>query len=161
MWNPPPLDSAATVVPWQEGCDAYATVSGATDNRGQSAIDPAGLGRHRCRPYRVPAHVLRVEIRPWRPSICTHRVCMALRCAVFRRRCPMAQVLRPNTTGSLFATDGKAHPVQDTFLVVTLVLGITAFVTAMFSSLHLISSWAGLVGIITGAYGQYISVTTR
>src|SRR5690349_4096553 len=33
MWNPPPLDSAATVVPWQEGCDAYATVSATTDNR--------------------------------------------------------------------------------------------------------------------------------
>ncbi|WP_055493970.1 hypothetical protein [Streptomyces sp. TP-A0356] len=73
----------------------------------------------------------------------------------------MAQVLRPNTTGSLFATDGKAHPVQDTFLAVTLVLGVTAFVTAMFHNLHLISSWTGLVGIFTGAYGQYISVTTR
>ena len=76
----------------------------------------------------------------------------------------MAQVLRPNTTGStgsLFATDGKAHPLQDTLLAVTLVLGITAFVTAMFDSLHLISSWAGLVGILTGAYGQFISETTR
>jgi hypothetical protein len=74
----------------------------------------------------------------------------------------MAQVLRPNTTGSLFATDGKAHPVQDTLLVVTLVLGVTAFVTALVSEdLHLISSWTGLVGIFTGAYGQYISVTTR
>ncbi|MEU1591880.1 hypothetical protein ABZ468_03225 [Streptomyces sp. NPDC005708] len=73
----------------------------------------------------------------------------------------MAQVLRPNTTGSLFATDGKAHPLQDTLLVVTLVLGITAFVTAMFHSLHLISSWTGLVGIITGAYGQFVSITTR
>ncbi|MEU8980731.1 hypothetical protein [Streptomyces sp. NPDC048309] len=73
----------------------------------------------------------------------------------------MAQVLRPNTTGSLFATDGKAHPLQDTLLAVTLVLGITAFVTAMFHHLHLLSSWAGLVGILTGAYGQFISVTTR
>ncbi|WP_369247766.1 hypothetical protein [Streptomyces sp. R41] len=76
----------------------------------------------------------------------------------------MAQVLRPNTTGStgsLFATDGKAHPLQDTLLAVTLVLGIMAFVTAMFDSLHLISSWAGLVGILTGAYGQFISETTR
>ncbi|MGR6971532.1 hypothetical protein ACU639_18425 [Streptomyces cynarae] len=74
----------------------------------------------------------------------------------------MAQVLRPNTTGSLFATDGKSHPVQDTLLAVTLVLGVTAFVTALVSKdLHLISSWTGLVGIFTGAYGQYISVTTR
>ncbi|GAA3819208.1 hypothetical protein [Streptomyces chiangmaiensis] len=73
----------------------------------------------------------------------------------------MAQVLRPSTTGSLFATDGKAHPVQDTLLLVTLTLGIASFVTAMFHSLHLISSWTGLVGIFTGAFGQYISVTTR
>lgn len=55
----------------------------------------------------------------------------------------------------------KAPPLQDTLLAVTLVLGITAFVTAMFHNLHLLSSWAGLVGILTGAYGQWISETTR
>ncbi|MFI7322477.1 hypothetical protein [Streptomyces venezuelae] len=71
----------------------------------------------------------------------------------------MAQVMRPNS--ALFATDGKAHPLQDTLLGVTLVLGVIAFVTAMFHNLHLISSWTGLAGIVTGAYGQFISVTTR
>ncbi|MEU3736656.1 hypothetical protein AB0E78_06245 [Streptomyces sp. NPDC032198] len=73
----------------------------------------------------------------------------------------MAQVLRPNTAGSLFATDGKAHPMQDTLLGLTLVLGAIAFVTAMFHNLHLLSSWAGLAGIATGAWGQFISETTR
>jgi uncharacterized membrane protein len=73
----------------------------------------------------------------------------------------MAQVLRPNTAGSLLATDGKAHPLQDTLLAVTLVLGVIAFVTAMFHNLHLLSSWAGLVGIATGAWGQFVSETTR
>ncbi|CAM5459872.1 MULTISPECIES: hypothetical protein [Streptomyces] len=73
----------------------------------------------------------------------------------------MAQALRPNTAGGLFATDGKAHPLQDTLLVVTLVLGITSFVTAQFHNLHLLSSWTGLIGIAAGAYGQWISVTTR
>ncbi|MEV8031208.1 hypothetical protein ACFYW8_12720 [Streptomyces sp. NPDC002742] len=73
----------------------------------------------------------------------------------------MAQVLRPSTTGSLFATDGKPHPLQDTLLVVTLVCGVLAFATSMFHSLHLLSSWAGLVGILAGAYGQFISETTR
>ncbi|WP_367043692.1 hypothetical protein [Streptomyces sp. Je 1-332] len=73
----------------------------------------------------------------------------------------MAQTLRPNTAGSLFATDGKAHPMQDTLLGVTLILGVIAFVTAMFHNLHLLSSWAGLVGIATGAWGQFISETTR
>ncbi|GAA1908140.1 MULTISPECIES: hypothetical protein [Streptomyces] len=73
----------------------------------------------------------------------------------------MAQTLRPNTAGSLFATDGKAHPMQDTLLGVTLILGAIAFVSAMFHNLHLLSSWAGLVGIATGAWGQFISETTR
>ncbi|MFS8203185.1 hypothetical protein ACLVWQ_31410 (plasmid) [Streptomyces sp. CWNU-52B] len=73
----------------------------------------------------------------------------------------MAQALRPNTAGSLFATDHKPHPLQDTLLAVTLILGVTAFVSAMFHSLHLLSSWAGLVGIITGAAGQFVSETTR
>ncbi|GCB47734.1 hypothetical protein [Streptomyces sp. NL15-2K] len=73
----------------------------------------------------------------------------------------MAQAMRPNTVGGLFATDGKPHPRQDTLLAVTLVLGITSFVTAMFHDLHLLSSWTGLVGLITGAYGQWISETTR
>ncbi|MEU5578417.1 hypothetical protein ABZ791_20195 [Streptomyces huasconensis] len=73
----------------------------------------------------------------------------------------MAQTMRHNTNTSLFASDGKSHPVQDTLVGVTLVLGAIAFVTAMFHSLHLLSSWTGLVGIITGAYGQFISATTR
>lgn len=73
----------------------------------------------------------------------------------------MAQTMRPNIAGSLFATDHKPHPVQDTLLAVTLVLGVVSFVTAMFHHLHLLSSWTGLVGILTGAYGQFISETTR
>ncbi|OAH11815.1 hypothetical protein [Streptomyces jeddahensis] len=73
----------------------------------------------------------------------------------------MAQAVRPHSATSLFATDGKPHPRQDALAAVTLVLGAIAFITAMFHSLHLISSWAGLVGIITGAYGQFISETTR
>ncbi|MFJ5260644.1 hypothetical protein ACIQAC_09290 [Streptomyces sp. NPDC088387] len=73
----------------------------------------------------------------------------------------MAQALRPNTAGSLFATDGKTHPLQDALLAVTLVLGVVSFVTAMFHNLHLLSSWTGLIGIATGAYGQWISETTR
>ncbi|KJK40178.1 membrane protein [Streptomyces variegatus] len=74
----------------------------------------------------------------------------------------MAQALRPNTAGGLFASDGKPHPLQDALLAVTLVLGLTSFLTAIIDDdLHLLSSWAGLVGIFTGAYGQWISETTR
>lgn len=71
----------------------------------------------------------------------------------------MAQAIRP-ATGSLFATDGRPHPLQNVLMIVAGVLGILAFVTAMFHNLHLISSWAGLIGLLTGAYGQYISKTT-
>ncbi|MGW3955183.1 hypothetical protein ACWEKM_30560 [Streptomyces sp. NPDC004752] len=73
----------------------------------------------------------------------------------------MAQALRPNTAGSLFATDDKRHPLQEALLAVTLVLGLTAFITSFFHSLHLLSSWTGLAGIIIGAYGQWVSETTR
>ncbi|AWK10099.1 hypothetical protein SSP531S_23720 [Streptomyces spongiicola] len=68
---------------------------------------------------------------------------------------------QPNPTGSLLATDGKPHPRQDALVVVTLVLGAVAFVAAQFHHLHLLSSWTGLIGILTGAYGQFISATTR
>ncbi|MFF9866555.1 hypothetical protein ACF1G0_14175 [Streptomyces sp. NPDC013953] len=73
----------------------------------------------------------------------------------------MAQAFHRHPTSSLFATDGKPHPLQDTLMAVTLVLGVLAFITAQFHSLHLLSSWSGLVGILTGAYGQFISETTR
>lgn len=73
----------------------------------------------------------------------------------------MAQAMRPNTAGSLFATDGRRHPLQDALLAVTLVLGLTAFISAMFHDLHILSSWTGLLGIMTGAYGQWVSETTR
>ncbi|MGW0900630.1 hypothetical protein ACWD0G_27280, partial [Streptomyces goshikiensis] len=73
----------------------------------------------------------------------------------------MAQAMRRQSSISLLATDGKPHPLQDALLAVTLVLGAVAFVTAFFDNLHLLSSWTGLIGILTGAYGQFISVTTR
>ncbi|WP_217142172.1 hypothetical protein [Streptomyces sp. AC627_RSS907] len=74
----------------------------------------------------------------------------------------MAQIMRsakPRT--GLLATDGKPHPLQDTLLAVTLVLGVLALVTAGFEGLHILTSWAGLLGVLTGGYGQLISETTR
>ncbi|MFE7751094.1 hypothetical protein [Streptomyces sp. NPDC057428] len=62
--------------------------------------------------------------------------------------------------GSLFATDGRPHPLQEALMAVTGVLGVLAFVAAQFHSLHLLSSWAGLIGLLVGAYGQYHSRTT-
>jgi hypothetical protein len=73
----------------------------------------------------------------------------------------MAQAMRPQPSISLLSTDGKPHPLQDTLLAVTLVLGAVSFITAFFHHLHLLTSWTGLVGIVTGLYGQFISETTR
>ncbi|MEU6943996.1 hypothetical protein [Streptomyces sp. NPDC046332] len=73
----------------------------------------------------------------------------------------MAQAMRPDPGHSLLATDGRAHPLQDTLVAVTLFLGVLSFITAQFHSLHVLASWAGLIGIMSGAFGQFISVTTR
>ncbi|MFH8976513.1 hypothetical protein [Streptomyces sp. NPDC017890] len=74
----------------------------------------------------------------------------------------MAQIMRPaKPRTGLLATDGKPHPLQDTLLAVTLVLGILALATANFRGLHVLTSWAGLLGVLAGGYGQLISETTR
>jgi hypothetical protein len=59
-----------------------------------------------------------------------------------------------------FNTDGRRHPLENSLVVVTLVLGVAAVVTAGFHHLHLTSSTTGILGIATGAWGQYISATT-
>lgn len=57
-------------------------------------------------------------------------------------------------------TDGQPHPVENTLAAVTLIFGLIAIITAMWHDLHVVSSWSGLVGVLTGAWGQMISVTT-
>ncbi|MEV7782950.1 hypothetical protein [Kitasatospora sp. NPDC088351] len=57
-------------------------------------------------------------------------------------------------------TDGHRHPRENTLVSVTALLGVLAFATSFFHDLHLVSSWSGLFGIITGFWGQFISVTT-
>jgi hypothetical protein len=59
-----------------------------------------------------------------------------------------------------FNTDGRPHPLENTLVAVTLVLGGIAVVSSAFDSLHLLSSWTGLAGVLTGGYGQFISATT-
>ncbi len=69
----------------------------------------------------------------------------------------MAQTIRPL---ALLNTDGKAHPRENSLVLATAVLGLTAVISAFFPSLHLLSSWTGLAGVLTGGYGQFVSVTT-
>jgi hypothetical protein len=79
----------------------------------------------------------------------------------------MAQAARPQTAEATaqhrrfsLNTDGQPHPLENTLVAVTVVLGLVSIITAGFNSLHLVSSWTGLAGLLTGAYGQYRSVTT-
>ncbi|MCD9143759.1 hypothetical protein [Streptomyces albireticuli] len=64
------------------------------------------------------------------------------------------------TLASVLNSDGKPHPVENTLVAVTVVLGALAAVSSLWTGLHLLSSWSGLVGILTGAWGQFISATT-
>ncbi|WP_049575257.1 hypothetical protein [Streptomyces sp. SBT349] len=57
-------------------------------------------------------------------------------------------------------TDGRPHPRENTIAAVTLALGLVAFFASFFNSAHVVSSWFGLAGVLTGACSQMISATT-
>lgn len=71
----------------------------------------------------------------------------------------MAQTVRRFPALTL-NTDGHTHPRENTMVAVAAVFGVLAFVSCFFDNLHIMSSWTGLVGIVTGMWGQFISVTT-
>ncbi|MBF9068141.1 hypothetical protein [Streptacidiphilus fuscans] len=70
------------------------------------------------------------------------------------------QLAHRNPLATLLNTDGKAHPLENTLTAVTAVLGIIAIATCAFRSLHVLASWAGLIGVITAGVAQYKSATT-
>ena len=57
-------------------------------------------------------------------------------------------------------TDGHRHPRENTLVLVAAALGVLSFTTSFFYHLHLLSSWAGLFGVVAGLWGQFVSVTT-
>ena len=61
---------------------------------------------------------------------------------------------------SFLNTDGKPHPIENSFAAVTMLLGLAAVISTLWTGLHPLSSWAGLAGILTGLWGQFISATT-
>ncbi|MFW6721768.1 hypothetical protein ACHZ98_16700 [Streptomyces sp. MAR4 CNY-716] len=67
----------------------------------------------------------------------------------------------PQRNIGLFASDGEHHVAQDTLLAITLAVGAVALVLSQWRGLHVPATWAGLIGIVTGAWAQMISVTTR
>lgn len=74
----------------------------------------------------------------------------------------MPQAVQPPQRDiGLFAGDGKHHVAPDTLLAITLVFGAVSLVLAQWHGLHVPATWTGLIGIVTGAWGQMISATTR
>lgn len=71
----------------------------------------------------------------------------------------MAQAVR-HSPFSFLNSDGKPHPLENSLAAVTVLLGAVAFVTGFFPGLNVMASWVGLVGIVAGAWGQFISATT-
>lgn len=65
-----------------------------------------------------------------------------------------------NYSANIVRNDGRPHPLENTLAGVAVVLGLLAFFSSFTNDLHLLASWAGLVGILVAAYGQYISATT-
>lgn len=65
-----------------------------------------------------------------------------------------------HTVGFLMNSDGRAHPRENALASITLLLGLVAAITSIFSGLHVISSWTGLAGLLVGAVSQLISATT-
>lgn len=62
--------------------------------------------------------------------------------------------------GNVLNSDGKAHPKENAFMAATVLLGLVAFIAGPFSGMHLLASWAGLVGVAVGGWGLMISKTT-
>jgi hypothetical protein len=72
----------------------------------------------------------------------------------------MAQPVRRHFPALTLNTDGKPHPKENAYVAAAAVLGLIAIVSAVWPGLHLLSSWAGLFGILVAARGQFISATT-
>ncbi|GAA4857842.1 hypothetical protein ACGFX4_21095 [Kitasatospora sp. NPDC048365] len=71
----------------------------------------------------------------------------------------MSQVIRGMPPLTL-NTDGHPHPRENTLVVLAAVLGLLSFVTTFFYSLHILSSWTGLIGIVLAVAALWSSVTT-
>lgn len=81
----------------------------------------------------------------------------------------MAQAARPQqaeaqrSPGSRTGSGGGQRPVG-VYAAVTVLLGTVALLTGLLTQfevadLHLAASWAGLVGVVVGGWGQYVSDT--
>ena len=72
----------------------------------------------------------------------------------------MPQVTRNHLLEITLNNDGKAHPIENTLAVITLVCGLVAFAFGFVVAQHLAAVILGLIAIFVGFYAQMISVTT-
>ena len=57
-------------------------------------------------------------------------------------------------------TDGRRHPLANTLTALTVLLGVVALICALSADRHVLGSWAGMLGAVTGFGAQLISATT-
>jgi hypothetical protein len=63
---------------------------------------------------------------------------------------------RPHLT---LNSDGRRHPMENTLAVVTVLAAIVAVACAPFPRMHVLGSWAGIVGLAVGLRSQLVSAT--
>lgn len=73
----------------------------------------------------------------------------------------MATVLTRIPHPHLSSPQDERHPVEATLAGAALVIGLVAAFSALFPSLHMVSSWAGVAGGVTGFSAQLLSATTN
>ncbi len=75
----------------------------------------------------------------------------------------MSEVLRtqshPHLPHVSLNDDGQRHPVQNSLAIITLVLGIPAFVLGFITAAHFPAVILGLIAVFIGLYDQMISAT--
>jgi hypothetical protein len=72
----------------------------------------------------------------------------------------MAHALQRHHWHPTLNTDGRPHPRENALTTVTVVAAVVAVACAFVPSLHVLGSWAGIVGMLVGGLAQYLSATT-
>ncbi len=65
----------------------------------------------------------------------------------------------PGPLHRLFNTDGRRHPKENALAFLSVGLAAAALISATQPTWHVAGSWLGLVGVVVGAFDQFISKT--
>jgi hypothetical protein len=64
-----------------------------------------------------------------------------------------------STVSRLLSIGGQAHPRDVALALSTLGLGVVSAICGLFDALHVLGSWTGAAGLLTGTVSQMISST--